>query len=231
MILPPVLTLLRQWDAKAARRVDHFAAISRAVQARIQKVYRADSTIIYPPVDTHRFETGETQDYFFIVSRLIPYKRIDLAVKAFSELGWKLVIAGDGRDREALEKIAGTTVRFVGRVNDDDLKRWMAGARGFLFPGEEDFGIAPLEAMSAGVPVIAYAAGGALDTVVENETGLFFHEPSVASLKAALEQFATRTWDKQRIRAHAETFDVEHFKREMLAWVEAESGKQKAESP
>lgn len=220
MILPPVLTLLRQWDANAARRVDHFAAISRAVQARIQKVYRADSKIIYPPVDTHRFAPGETQDYFFIVSRLIPYKRIDLAVKAFSELGLKLVIAGDGRDREALEKIAGPTVRFVGRVSDAELKTWMAGARGFLFPGEEDFGIAPLEAMSAGVPVIAYAVGGAMDTVVEHETGLFFREPTVASLKAAVEQFTTRTWDKQRIRAHAETFDVEHFKRQILAWVE-----------
>lgn len=220
MILPPVLTLLRQWDANAARRVDHFAAISRAVQARIQKVYRADSKIIYPPVDTHRFAPGETQDYFFIVSRLIPYKRIDLAVQAFSELGWNLVIAGDGRDREALEKIAGPTVRFVGRVSDAELKTWMAGARGFLFPGEEDFGIAPLEAMSAGVPVIAYAAGGALDTVVENETGLFFRDPTVASLKTTLQQFATRTWDKQRIRAHAETFDVEHFKREIVAWVE-----------
>lgn len=230
MVLPPVLTLLRQWDANAARRVDHFAAISRAVQARIQKVYRADSTIIYPPVDTHRFASGETQDYFFIVSRLIPYKRIDLAVKAFSELGLKLVIAGDGRDREALEKIAGPTVRFVGRVSDTELKTWMAGARGFLFPGEEDFGIAPLEAMSAGVPVIAYAAGGALDTVIENETGLFFREPTVASLKATVEQFATRSWDKQRIRAHAETFDVEHFKRQILAWVETESGKRKAES-
>ncbi len=214
------MTLLRQWDANAAGRVDHFAAISRAVQARIQKVYRADSRIIYPPVDTHRFAPGETQDYFFIVSRLIPYKRIDLAVKAFSELGWKLVIAGDGRDRDALEKIAGPTVRFVGRVSDAELKTWMAGARGFLFPGEEDFGIAPLEAMSAGVPVIAYAAGGALDTVIENETGLFFREPTVASLKAALEQFAARTWDKPRIRAHAETFDVEHFKRDIAAWVE-----------
>lgn len=228
-VLPPVLTLLRQWDANAARRVDHFAGISRAVQARIQKIYRADSTIIYPPVDTHRFAPGATQDYFFIVSRLIPYKRIDLAVKAFSELGWKLAIAGDGRDRAALEKIAGPTVRFIGRVSDAELKSWMAGARGFLFPGEEDFGIAPLEAMSAGVPVIAYGAGGALDTVIENETGLFFRDATVASLKAALEEFATRTWDKARIRAHAETFDVEHFKRNILTWVETESGKQKAE--
>jgi glycosyltransferase involved in cell wall biosynthesis len=219
-LLPPVLTFLRQWDANAARRVDAFAAISGAVQARIQKTYRADSTIIYPPVDTHRFAPGTTQDYIFIVSRLIPYKRIDLAVQACSELGLKLVVAGDGRDRAELERAAGPTVRFIGRVSDAELKAWMAGARAFIFAGEEDFGIAPLEAMSAGVPVIAYGAGGALDTVVDGETGLFFTEPTAASLKESLRRFETMSWDKARIRAHAETFDVAVFKRRILEWVE-----------
>ncbi|MBA3531286.1 MAG: glycosyltransferase [Ardenticatenales bacterium] len=221
-LLPPVLTALRLWDQNAAQRVDRFAAISRAVQQRIDKFYGADSTIIYPPVDTHRFLPGERKDYFFIVSRLIPYKRIDLAVEAFSRLGLPLVIAGDGRDRAALEATAGPTVRFLGRVSDEELHRWMGGARAFLFPGEEDFGIAPLEAASAGVPVIAYAAGGALDTVIDGDTGLFFHEPTAASLAEAVRRFETMTFDRERIRAHALQFDVAAFKRQIYRWVEAE---------
>lgn len=218
--LPPVLTALRLWDQNAAKRVDRFAAISRAVQQRIAKVYRADSTVIYPPVDTHRFAPGEIKEYFFIVSRLIPYKRIDLAVEAFSRLGLPLVIAGDGRDRAALEAAAAPNVRFVGRVSDDELSRWMSDARAFIFPGEEDFGIAPLEAASAGVPVIAYAAGGALDTVRDGETGLFFHEPSFHSLMDAVRRFEPMRWDKSLIRAHAQQFDVQQFKHRIREWVE-----------
>lgn len=220
-LLPPVLTALRLWDQNAARRVDGFAAISRAVQQRIRKVYRADSTIIYPPVNLERFQPGETGDYFFIVSRLIPYKRIDLAVAAFSRLGLPLVIAGDGRDRAALEAAAAPNVRFLGRVSDAELTRWMAGARAFLFPGEEDFGIAPLEAASAGVPVIAYSAGGALDTVIEGETGLFFHEPTAQSLAEAVQRFETMRFDKARVRAHAAQFAEPEFKAQMRGWVES----------
>jgi glycosyltransferase involved in cell wall biosynthesis len=219
-LLPPLLTALRLWDQNAAKRVDHFAAISRAVQQRVGKYYRADSTVIYPPVDTHRFAPGETGDYFFIVSRLIPYKRIDLAVAAFSRLGLPLVIAGDGRDRAELEAAAAPNVRFVGRVSDAELSRWMGGARAFIFPGEEDFGIAPLEAASAGVPVIAYAAGGALDTVREGETGLFFHEPTAESLMDAARRFETARFDRTLIRAHAGQFDVALFKSRIREWVE-----------
>lgn len=219
-LLPPLLTALRLWDQNAAKRVDRFAAISRAVQQRIGKVYRANSTVIYPPVDTHRFAPGETEDYFFIVSRLIPYKRIDLAVQAFSRLGLPLVIAGDGRDREALQAAAAPNVRFLGRVSDAKLSRWMGGARAFIFPGEEDFGIAPLEAASAGVPVIAYAAGGALDTVRDGETGLFFHDASSDSLMDAMRRFEPMRWDRSHIRAHAQQFDVQQFKYKIREWVE-----------
>ncbi len=219
-LLPPMLTALRLWDQVAAQRVDRYAAISRAVQGRIAKFYRADSTVIYPPVDTHRFAPRETQDYFFIVSRLIPYKRIDLAVEAFSRLGLPLVIAGDGRDRAALEASAAPNVRFLGRVSDEELSRWMGGARAFLFPGEEDFGIAPLEAASAGVPVIAFKAGGALDTVIEGETGLFFDEQRAESLMDAVRRFETMRFDKETIRAHARRFDVSSFKQQIQGWVE-----------
>jgi glycosyltransferase involved in cell wall biosynthesis len=219
-LLPPVLTALRLWDQNAAKRVDRFAAISRAVQQRVAKVYRADSVVIYPPVDTHRFTPGETGDYFFIVSRLIPYKRIDLAVQAFSRLGLPLVIAGDGRDRAALEAAATPNIRFLGRVSDTELSRWMGGARAFIFPGEEDFGIAPLEAASAGVPVIAYAAGGALDTVRDGDTGLLFLEPTADSLADAVRRFESIRFDPSLIRAHAQRFDVELFKRQIREWVE-----------
>jgi len=200
--------------------VDRFAAISRAVQARIRKFYGAKSTIVYPPVNTERFQPGDAEDYFFIVSRLIPYKRIDLAVEAFGRLGLPLVIAGAGRDRAALERSAAPNVRFLGRIPDAEVARWMAGARAFLFPGEEDFGIAPLEASSAGVPVIAFAGGGALDTVIEGETGTFFHEPTAASLAAAVRRFEAMHFDKAHIRAHALTFSEAVFKERMREWVE-----------
>ncbi len=137
-------------------------AISDEVQARIGRLYGRDSAVIYPPVDTGRFNpVQDHDDYFLIVSRLIPYKRIDLAVRAFTELGLPLWIAGDGRDRESLEAIAGPNVRFLGRVPDEELGTLLARCRAFVFPGLEDFGIAPVEAMAAGRPVIAYAGGGA----------------------------------------------------------------------
>jgi glycosyltransferase involved in cell wall biosynthesis len=219
-LLMPVLSALRLWDQNAAQRVDKFAAISRAVQQRIRKFYGADSTVIYPPVETARFEAGETQDYFLIVSRLIPYKRIDLAVEAFSELGLPLVIIGDGRDRAALEASANANVRFLGRLSNAELTKWMAGARAFIFPGEEDFGITPLEAASAGVPVIAYGAGGALDTVIEGQTGIFFNEPTSESLSRAVQRFESIYFDKERIHHHATLFDEDVFKNRIKEWVE-----------
>ena len=219
-ILTPLLTLLRVWDQNAAMRVDRFVAISRAVQQRITKYYRADSMVIYPPISTERFQPSETRDYYFIVSRLIPYKRIDLAVQAFTHLGLPLVIAGNGRDRAALEEVAGPNVRFLGRISDEALHTWMAGAKAFIFPGEEDFGITPLEAASAGVPVIAYAAGGALDTVIEEQTGTFFHTSDPRALVQAVQRFETMHFDKAIIRAHAKQFDENNFKQQIKEWVE-----------
>ena len=219
--LAPVLTALRVWDASAAQRVDRFAAISRAVQQRIETYYRAESTLIYPPVDTSRFAPGERGDYFLIVSRLIPYKRIDMAVEAFNRLGLPLVIAGDGRDRAALEAAAGPNIRFLGRIPDEAVSEWMGGARAFIFPGEEDFGITPLEAASAGTPVVAYAGGGALDTVIDGETGLFFEEPTAASLAEAVRRFETMPFDLGRLQQHARQFDTARFKARVMEWVES----------
>jgi len=220
-VLQPLLTYLRAWDRLAADRVDHFVAISREVQRRIHKYYRRDSAIIYPPVETSRFTPGEGhEDYFLIVSRLIPYKRIDLAVRAFSGLGWPLKIVGDGRDRPALERMAGPSVEFLGRVPDDELQTLLRRCRAFVFPGCEDFGIAPLEANATGRPVIAYRAGGALETVVAGKTGLFFDEPTPESLAAAVRALDDVTFEPEAIRGHALRFDKAVFQREMMRFVE-----------
>lgn len=221
LLLQPFLHRLRQWDRLAADRVDHFVAISGEVQRRIRKYYRRHSTVIYPPVETARFEPSpDCDDYFLIVSRLVPYKRIDLAVQAFNELGWPLKIAGSGRDRKALEQLAGPNVEFLGRVSDQALQTLMQHCRALIFPGHEDFGITPLEANAAGRPVIAYRTGGALDTVIEGVTGLFFDEPTPESLADAVRRLDETTFDAETVRQHALRFDKAVFEREMTRFVE-----------
>jgi glycosyltransferase involved in cell wall biosynthesis len=222
-LLRPILLWLRQWDRLAADRVDEFIAISTEVQRRIAKVYRRDSALIFPPVDTGRFAQtapAEDGDYFLVVSRLIPYKRVDLAVKAFTALKLPLLIAGDGRDRARLEALAGPNIRFLGRVPDAELPGLLARCRAFLFPGYEDFGIAPVEAQAAGRPVIAYAAGGALDTVIEGVTGLFFREPTPEALAEAVCRFNPRDFNPDVIRQHARQFDKRVFQRKLMALLE-----------
>jgi glycosyltransferase involved in cell wall biosynthesis len=226
LILQPLIHRLRRWDRQAADGVDHFIAISQEVQARIARLYERDSTIIYPPVDIERFcpSADPPGDYFLIVSRLIPYKRIDLAVRACSELGMPLIVGGEGRDRAALEAAAGPTVRFVGRVPDEELGELMAHCRAFIFPGYEDFGITPLEAQAAGRPVIAYAAGGALDTVIDGETGIFFHEQTPEALADAIRRLETTDFDPAAIRRNAERFSVARFKDELSAFIKEKWG-------
>lgn len=223
-IIRPSLELLRQWDKAAASRVDHFIAISSDVQRRIAKHYERESVIIYPPVHTERFNTSaslsagasdQVEDYFLCLGRLIPYKRVDLAVQACTQLRLPLIVAGDGRDRARLERMAGDTIKFVGRVSDEEASRLMSRCRAFIFPGLEDFGIAPVQAMAAGRPVIAYAGGGALDTVIENKTGKLFHRQTVESLVATLKQFDSNQFDTLDIRDFALKFDTKVFKQQM----------------
>ena len=214
--LAPFLKSLRQWDRLAADRVDDFIAISRTVQRRIAKYYRREARIIYPPVDTARFAIErEPEDYFLVVSRLVPYKRIDLAVLAFNELGLPLRIIGEGRDRAALQAIAKRNVQFLGYLPDEVVREQMARCRAFIFPGEEDFGITPLEAMAAGRPVIAYGAGGALDTIEEGVSGLFFREPTPEALVEAVRRLDAQRFAPQTLRQHARRFDVARFRREL----------------
>jgi glycosyltransferase involved in cell wall biosynthesis len=220
-LLRPFIVALRQWDRHVARRVDHFVAISTEVQRRIKRIYKRDSVIIYPPVDTRRYAPSATiEDYCLVVSRLIPYKRVDLAVQVCSKLGLPLLVAGEGRDRARLERMAGPTVKFLGRVPDRDLPDLMARCRVFLFPGLEDFGIAPVEAQAAGRPVIAYRGGGALDTIVEGQTGLFFDQQTPEALCEALEKLADMHFDPDTIRANAERFDAAHFVSDLTGFVE-----------
>jgi glycosyltransferase involved in cell wall biosynthesis len=224
-LVRPFLGRLQAWERAAARRVTAFASISAEVQDRVRRFYDRESTLIYPPVRTRRFAAdrsgdGTAGDYYLVVSRLVPYKRIDLAVQAFNHLGLPLWIGGDGRDRPGLEAMAGPNIRFLGRVPDDELAPLLARCRAFVFPGLEDFGITPVEAMAAGRPVIAYAGGGALDTVREGVTGLFFREQTAESLAEAVNRFERVTFDPAAIRAHAQQFDVQVFQAEMQAFIE-----------
>ena len=221
-LLGPLAAWLRRWDYAAAQRVSHFIAISSAVQARIRKFYKRESTIIHPPVDTSRFQpcpADEIQDYYLIVSRLVPYKRIDLAVQAASELRLPLKIAGSGRDLARLKALAGETVEFLGYVADADLPRLMAQCRALLFPGLEDFGITPVQAQAAGRPVIAYRGGGALDTVRAGVTGAFFDQLTADSLKEVWRNFDAFAYNPQQIRSHARQFDTSAFCRRLDAFI------------
>ncbi len=219
--LRPLLAMLRRWDLMAARRVDEFIAISTEIQARIKTFYGRDSVIIFPPVDTARFQPSNVvEDYFLVVSRLIPYKRIDLAVEAATKLGVPLKVAGKGRDLDQLEARAGSTVEFLGYVPDDQLPDLMARCKAFIFPGLEDFGITPVQAQAAGRPVIAYRGGGALNTVIPGKTGELFDAMTVDSLMAIMRDFDASAYDAREIRAHAEQFDTAVFERAITGYVE-----------
>ncbi len=221
LVLRPLVAALRRWDFRAAQRVNHFIAISTEIQQRIKRYYKRESDIIYPPVDIRRFAPQRHHgDYYLIVSRLIPYKRIDLAIEAFNRLGMPLVVAGVGRDAARLEKLAKPNVQFLGRVPDADLPDLMARCKAFVFPGREDFGITPVEAEASGRPVIAFGAGGALDTVIDGETGVLFEEQTVESIIGAVKRFRSLRFDSDLIRCHAERFSTETFKRELTAFIE-----------
>lgn len=220
MALAPFITWLRLWDYASAARVDAFIANSPVVAARIAKYYRRESVIIPPPVDVTRFAVSTRRDdYFLIVSRLAPYKRIDLAVRAFTKLGLPLRVVGSGRDEKNLRKLAGPTVRFMGRLSDEQVREQMAGCRAFIFPGEEDFGITPVEAQACGKPVIAYGAGGALSTVVEGVTGLFFREQTADALAAVVAGFRDELFNPLTIRRHAEQFDTARFAERLTRFI------------
>ena len=223
-VLPFLITWLRVWDQTTAMRVDHFIANSPAVADRIQKYYRREAVVIPPPVDASRFlfdPTTQPEDYFLVVSRFMPYKRIDLAIQACNRLQLPLVIIGSGRDQQRLQQMAGPTIRFLGRLSDAEVLHYYAHCRALILPGEEDFGITPLEAQASGRPVVAYSAGGALASVIDGVTGTFFQEQTVESLAATLAAFDETRYDPQIIRDHALEFDKPRFHRRIFQFIEA----------
>jgi lipopolysaccharide/colanic/teichoic acid biosynthesis glycosyltransferase/glycosyltransferase involved in cell wall biosynthesis len=218
--LGPLLASIRARDLAAAHQVDHFVANSHVVRERIARYYGRESTVIHPPVDLDRFQPGEpVEEFYLIVSALVPYKRVDLAVRAFTRLGLPLVVAGDGPERRALQRMAGPSVRFVGRVPDAELSALYARCRALIFTANEDFGITPLEAQAAGRPVLAFGAGGALETVVAGATGAFFPAQDADTLADAVRAFDPDAYDPAAIRRHACEFGEARFAAEFHAYL------------
>lgn len=217
----PFLHYLRLWDVASSARVDRFVAISQWVKARVAKYYRRDAEVVHPGVDTDYYHPPDRPgrgDYYLAASALVPYKRIDLAIRACERLKRPLVVAGSGPEERALRRLAGPSVRFAGRVSDESLRDLYRGARAYLFPGEEDYGIQPIEAMACGTPVIAYGRGGATETVSNGETGLHFSVQSADGLAEAILSFekaeSEGRFSRESCRARALRFSRERFRRE-----------------
>ncbi len=209
---------LRRWDKKAAQRPTHLVAISTHIQTEIQKYYGRESAVIHPPVDIERFQLTATSHElpakrgFATAGRQTPYKRIDLAVAACTELELPLTVIGDGPEHAKLVKMAGPTITFVTSATDEQVAQHFASANAFIFPGLDDFGIVAVEALAAGTPVIAYQAGGVLDYLVDGETGAFFSKQSSRSLMQALHNFNPTKYDSEKIKQHAQKFSAEQFR-------------------
>lgn len=218
-----LLHKLRHWDLHSQQRVDHFIGNSKCVVKRIKKVYGRDAVAIYPPVNVDDFTISKArEDYYFTCSRLVPYKRIDLLIKAFSLMpDKKLVIIGDGPEMPKLKKMAAKNVELLGEQTDEVLKQTLARSKAFLFAAEEDFGIVAVEAQASGVPVIAYGKGGSLETVISGKTGIFFPEQNPTSIIAAIQAFEKQehTFDPLLIQSHAKAFSKERFQREMREFI------------
>lgn len=219
---------LRRLDRIMADRTDHFVAISEAVAERIRRCYGRESTVIHPPVRVGDFapaEPAEIGEHLLLVSRLAPYKRIDLAIRACNRLQLPLRIVGSGRAEDDLRAIAGPTIEFAGRIGEQRLRRELARCRAVLFPGEEDFGLVPIEAQASGRPVLAYAGGGALETIRPGETGQFFEQPTTGALIAALQDFDAGRYDPARLVENAQRFSHQRFARQFTRFVDQASGR------
>lgn len=219
-LLPVALRRLRDWDLKTIDRVHHYIGVSRYICQKIEQCYRRRADLIYPPVDLSRLSLSEKHDdYFLVVSRLNAYKRIDLVIDAFNRLSLPLVIIGTGPHETKLKKMAKKKITLLGRVSEEELASRLSNCRAFIFPGQEDFGIAPVEAMASGRPVIAYGRGGALETVVDGLTGIFFKRQTTEDLIDAVHRFEKMAFDPQSIRRHAQQFDKEIFKKKIREYV------------
>lgn len=227
-IIPFALNYLRMWDKVSSDQVDHYIANSGTVRRRINKYYNMPADVIYPPVNVEpffdeRYQGLEVKDYYFMLGRFLPYKHYDIVIEAFAKNGKELKILGSGPEEKYLKELAAgkPNIEFLGRLDDDEARRYFSQAKAFVFPSEDDFGIVPVEAMAAGRPVIAYGAGGALETVVEGKTGTFFDEQTPESVDEALARFEKMEFDTNEIRNHARSFDKERFKKELQQFIDA----------
>lgn len=225
----PIINYLRNWDQVAAQRPDFYLAISQNVRERIKKYYHRESVVIYPPVDTNKWQiatnkgkkgTKKVLEYFLVVSRLVAYKKIDLVIKAFNKLGLPLKIVGTGSQERRLKGMASSNIEFLGQLTDQELLGYYQNCRALIFPQDEDFGLVPLEVQACGKPVIALKAGGALETVVDGKTGTFFESPNITSLIKAVKKFKINNYRPEDCRQNAEKFSKVIFKKNFKDWVE-----------
>lgn len=215
----PIISYLRKWDKMAAKRPDSIVAISTEIKNRIKKYYKRDSEIIFPPVSLcEALRAGPPADnprYFLVVSRLVKYKRVDLAIEVFNKLGYPLVVVGTGREAYILKRKAKSNIRFVGQVTEKELAKYYQNAKALIMPQEEDFGIVSVEAQSFGVPVIAFKKGGVQDTIIDKKTGLFFDHQTTESLMHAIQKFDKMSFSERILKADAKRFTKEVFKRQL----------------
>jgi glycosyltransferase involved in cell wall biosynthesis len=225
LLMPPLAHYLRNWDALSATRVDRYVANSRNVASRIRRYYHRDADVVFPPVDVDAFEVArDVGDHYLMVGELTPYKRPDLAVEAFNRIGRRLVVIGGGEMLPEIRKMAGPGIEVMGPQPFETLRHHYARARALVFPGEEDFGIVPVEAMASGRPVLAYRRGGAIETVAEGVSGVFFDEQTVESIAAGVAEIERRRFDPQRIVEHAAQFSPQRFERALGAVIAQMTG-------
>ncbi len=239
-VMPMLASSLRQWDYASAARVDTFVANSNLVAQRIGKYYRRDATVVHPPVNVdlfdpavHGLKDDDLSDTYLWAGQLVPYKRPDIAVKAFTQMGKKLLVIGTGEEERRLRAMAGPTVKFAGHVSLEELQTAYASCKALIFPGLEDFGIVPVEAMASGTPVIALGAGGALDTVVDGKTGVLFPSATIDHLVDAIERFEREAggFNKETISIHAKRFAAPSFKSNFMAAIESGLSKARPGNP
>ena len=214
---------IRIWDLISTNRVDYFIANSRYIASRIKKIYGRASDVIYPPVDTDKFEAKENKDEFYLtVSRLVPYKKVDVIVEAFSQINRKLVLIGDGPDMDKIKSKAKKNIEILGYQSNETIKHMMQNAKAFIFAAKEDFGIAPVEAQACGTPVICYGNGGVRETVIDNVSGVYFYDQSVESLLGALDKFEHNVdkFDPSFIRRNSLRFSRKRFEEEIKTYIE-----------
>lgn len=226
--IPFFMNYIRVWDRVSADRPDAIIANSNFIAKRIKKYYKRDSVVIHPPVESEKFHTSQkSEDYFLLVGRLMAYKRFDIVVEAFNNLGWKLKIIGRGTELGRLKKMAGPNIEFLGRVSDEELQNHYSKCRAFVFPQEEDFGITAIEAMASGRPIVAFRGGDIPEHLEDGKTGLFFDQQNAESLIEALKKFNELNFDREYIRSKAFKFDKEIFKSKIKNYVEEALAKHK----